>query len=445
MMAGPLTKMRAAWQAGGAKEFELGHPQQAGPGWWWMPQGAVDTRKVGTGLGNSAVTACLVVKGRAVAEAPCRVYERVEGQQEEVASHPLELLLARPNPYMTAELLWGYTVTACDSSGDAYWAKTRSASGKVVELWPIIPKYITPETRRGTLGRPEDEDKLIAYYEYRPAGHPVRIETSEIVHLRQGLDPEDHRRGLAPLKTVLREIVGDEEAGQFSASLVTNMGIPGVVLSPDDPNDQGPTPTEADAMADTWQDKFGGRNRGKPYITTGRMKPYVISFSPEQMDFKNLRRVPEERISAVLGVPAILAGLGAGLERGTYANAGQLREFFTETTVTGLWNTFAPQLTVQLLPDFDTAQNRTVQFDTADVRALQPDEDKAWTRVDAGVRGGWATVADARRAAGLEVEDQHEIFLRGLNIVEVPADGSEEDIEPAAVPTVVELEEMMTE
>lgn len=440
-MAGPFEKIRQAWQAGGLKELEVGYPSIPGRNWWYMPQGAVDTRGVGNGLGNSAVCACLIVKGRAVAEAPIRVFERVEGAEEEVSPHSIDALLARPNPYMTADLLWGYTVTACDAEGDSYWVKRRSAAGRVVELWPLLPSLVTPEDENGALARDGDQGKLIAYYEYAPDGIPVRIETFDMVHLRQGLDPANHRQGLAPLKTVLREIVGDEEAGQFSASLVTNMGIPGIILSPDDPNDQGPTPEEAEVMSDVFQSKFAGRNRGRPYIPTGRMKPHVVSFSPEQMDFKNLRRVPEERISAVLGVPAILAGLGAGLDRATYSNAGELREFFTETTVTGLWKLFQQQLSIQLLPDFDTSPNRSLRFDTSDVRALQPDEDKAWSRVDAGVRGGWATVADARRAAGLEVEPQHEIFLRPLNTVEVPADGQPAD--EGSVPTVDELEEMI--
>lgn len=441
-MAGPITKLREAWTAGGVKELEAGHPDPPGRGWWYIPQASVDTRGVRDGLGNSAVTACLRVKGQGLSEAPIRVYDRVEGQDEEIPGHPLEQLLAQPNPLMVGELLWGYTVTACDATGDAYWAKVRSAAGRVVQLWPLIPSYVTPEDENGRLAQAGDEGKLIAYYEYSPNGKPTRIEPSEIIHLRTGLDPDNHRRGVAPLKTVLREVVGDEEAGQFAAALVSNMGIPGVALIPDEPGDPGPSPEDAEAMADVFQSKFSGRNRGRPWIPSARMKPHIISFTPEQMDFKTVRRVPEERISAVLGVPAILAQLGAGLDRAINANARELREFFTESTLSPLWRIFGAQLTVQLLPDFDPATSRRAGFDTSEVRALAQDEDAIWKRVDAGVKGGWATVADARRAAGLDTDPTHDVFLRALNQVEVPADQPRSPNGETA-PTAEELEEMI--
>ena len=76
--------------------------------------------------------------------------------------------------------------------------------------------------------------------------------------------------------------------------------------------------------------KVSGRNKGKPLVISGQMQVERLSFSPQDLDIGLLRRVPEESISAVLGVPAILAGLGAGLENATYSNARELREFFTE-------------------------------------------------------------------------------------------------------------------
>ena len=53
--------------------------------------------------------------------------------------------------------------------------------------------------------------------------------------------------------------------------------------------------------------------RGKPHVSTAPIRIEQFGFSPEQMSLKDLRRLPEERISALLGIPAIVAGLGAGL------------------------------------------------------------------------------------------------------------------------------------
>jgi len=54
-------------------------------------------------------------------------------------------------------------------------------------------------------------------------------------------------------------------------------------------------------------------------------------------------------VSAVLGVPAILAGLGAGLDAATYNNTRELREFFTEQKMIPLWSAVADELTHQII------------------------------------------------------------------------------------------------
>ena len=126
----------------------------------------------------------------------------------------------------------------------------------------------------------------------------------------------------------LREIYGDESAGQMATALLANSGVPSVLITPKD--DYGLTETEAEQISRTYQQKVGGKNKGKPLILSGSMNVEKLAFSPKDLDIGALRRVPEERISAVLGVPAILAGLGAGLDRATYNNTSELREFFTE-------------------------------------------------------------------------------------------------------------------
>ncbi len=280
----------------------------------------------------------------------------------------------------------------------------------------------------------------ITHYEYTTSGRPVRIELADIVPFRTALDPDDHRKGFAPLKTALREVMTDEEANLFTAALVKNTGIPGVVLSPDDDTSIGIGETAAEEIVETWKAKFSGARRGEPFVPFRKMKVQTVAFSPEQMQFSSVVRIPEERISAVLGVPALLAGLGAGLERATYSNARSLREFFTETTLAPLWRIYAAQLSRSLLPDFDTRVDRRIRFDTTDVRALQEDQNDLWKRVGGAVRDGFATVADARRTVGLDVDESHDVFLRGLNVVEVPVEGEPEE-EP--VPTADELEELI--
>ena len=140
-----------------------------------------------------------------------------------------------------------------------------------------------------------------------------------------------------------------------------------------------------------------------------------LSFSPKDLDIGALRQVPEERVSAVLGVPAILAGLGAGLKHATYSNAKELREFFTESKLIPLWKMVAEELTQQiLLPDYESSQVAYAEYDFSLVRALQTDHNELFERMNVGVEGGWVTVGEARQAVGLPTDESQNYYLKPM-------------------------------
>ena len=376
-------------------------------------------KEIGDGSGNSAVTACLNVLATSFAEPQLQVVKRDQtfGDREVDYKHPLAELLRRPNPFMSHNLLSHYIVLALNTNGDSFLYKNRNKQGKVVELIPLMPHLVEV---RG------NEQQLITHYEYYTYGKGefVKIDVKDMVHIRQGIDPNDHRRGHAPLKSVLREILGDESAGQFTTALLNNMAVPGVVLTPRSDGYGGPTKEEAEAISAMYKEKFGGANRGAPMVLSGAMNVEVVSFTPDQMKLAELRRIPEERVSAVLGVPAILAGLGAGLNSATYNNTKELKEFFTEQKLVPMWRTVANELTHQLLiPDFGD-NGKMCDYDIQSVRALQTDVDNLYKRVNMGVSGGWITIGEARQVVGLDVDERHAVYLRPLNMIQVDADGN---------------------
>ena len=92
-----------------------------------------------------------------------------------------------------------------------------------------------------------------------PAHHPIRVaertamidqltdgrlevgtgRSNAYEQIGQGIDPNNTRKGLSPLASLYREIFTDDEAANMTASLMRNIGVPGVVLSP--ANTSGPT------------------------------------------------------------------------------------------------------------------------------------------------------------------------------------------------------------
>jgi HK97 family phage portal protein len=369
---------------------------------------------------SSAVAAVVLWFARNFPEAPPALWavDPGNGEEEQSHAHGLLRLLQRPNQHYTGPILWWATTIDWMVNGEAYWIVVPNRGGTPVELW------WTPSWQMKPRGSETDPGTFIDHYEYSVDGAPYRLDPKYVVHFRYGLDPENPRRGRSPLSSVLREVFTDNEAADFTASLLRNMGIPGLLVSPHQAVELSDEEAEATKVA--LMDKFAGEKRGEPLVMTKATEVKQFGFSPEQLLLRELRRIPEERVSAVTGIPAVVAGLGAGLERSTFTNMAEAREAAYENGLIPSQKILGEDVRFQLLPLF--GENPYVWrfgFDLSKVRVLQEDLYRLAQRHAMGVRDGIEMVAEARRALGLEVEeDRDNVFLRQASQVQVPADGS---------------------
>lgn len=374
-------------------------------------------KDVGDGTGSSTVMAPLLWIARTFPEAPPMLWRQFpDGHEEPERAHPMLRLLQRPNEHFSGAILWMATLMDWYVDGNAYWLKVRSNAGMTAELWWVPSWLIEP---KGT------ESEFVTHYEYRPGMETVKLPIDDVVHFRFGMDGDDPRKGRSPLKSVLREVFTDDEAASFTASLLRNMGVPGLILSPD--SDSSPSDEDVKAMKAYVTASVGGDKRGETLVLKGRTKVDQFGFSPEQMLLKELRRIPEERVSAVLGVPAIVAGLGAGLDRSTFTNYTEARQAAYEQTLIPTQRILSEDIRFQLLTDWESDPwGWRCGFDLSNVRILQDDQDKLATRLNVGVAGGWIKRSEARRAMGHTVaaDKSDDVYLIPLNVAEVPADGS---------------------
>lgn len=381
-------------------------------------------RAVGDGRTNSIISACTKWMARTFPEAAVQVQDRTEaGKWTPVATHPMVDLIEMPNEFYSGVTLWMATISDLHISGDAYWLIESSRNGRPVRLWYTPSYLLTPRWDKSG-------STFISHYDYRPSFglEPQRIETRDVVHLRFDLDPET-RRGRSPVSDVIREAYTDDEAALFTASLLKNLGIPGVIITPGD-NDVEIDEESAEAAKTDWLNKFGGENRGEPLIMGSPAKVQILSFSPEQMNLRDLRQIPEERITAALGTPAMIVGLGAGLDRSTYNNIAEAREAVYENTILPLHRMIGADLRTQLLSRFEgqsRIKRRRVGFDTSQVRVLQEDRQRLAQEIRVLTASGVITVRDAKmrlNEAGYNLtidEVADDVYIRQLSTIEVPA------------------------
>ena len=374
-------------------------------------------RELGDGTSSDIVMSNVHWLMTTVNEPPVMLYRRnAERAYQPVDTHPVLDLLESPNPHYDAGILLSATELSYIVDGNAYWVIIRSAAGRPVELWWAPHWMIEP---RWAL----DGSDYISYYQYRTGAEPIRLDPEDVVHFRFGLDPDNQRKGLSRLKAVMRELFTDAEAANWTAALLRNGGVPGVVISPD-PQSEGPvSPDDLKATQDYVNDRYTGDNRGSPLVIGGATKVQMFGYNPQQMNLKDMRRLPEERGCAAIGMPPIISGFGAGLDRATYANYQEAERVVYRANLSPTWRSWGMTIRRQLLNQFEPDIGPyMVGFDTSEISALQEDKTVFVTRMLSELNGGGITLAEYREATGWPVEDNFKVFIRPLNVVEIPVD-----------------------
>ncbi|MCH7552493.1 MAG: phage portal protein [Chloroflexi bacterium] len=244
---------------------------------------------------SSIIMASVNWIARTFPEAPPMMWAKdSKGSLEAVTDHPLVSLLRRPNAFYSGSVLWMATLLSFVLDGNAYWIKVRNAVDGPIELWYQPHWLISPKWPVGTT------TEYITHYEYMTSTGLKRAETSDVVHFRFGLDPNNVRLGLSPLKALFRELWTDEEASNFTATLLRNQGVPGLIISPDGEMAVAPSRDEIKEAQAFFDQRTTGDHRGRSMFMMGPTKVDQFGFNPEQMSLALLRQIPEERVTAVV-------------------------------------------------------------------------------------------------------------------------------------------------
>lgn len=351
---------------------------------------------------SSAIMCCLQWIIRVWPESPLAVYQdNEEGKPSIIPQHPLAELVANPNPDYSSGALWAATLLSLNLDGNAYWWINRSRLGEPVQLYYLPHFAVSPRW-------PQNGREFISHYEYNVDGRTTRIEKEELIHFRYGLNPSNMRLGMSPVRSVLREVFTDNEAALYSATILKNMGAVPALISPDPAVFKESAAVinreQAEQLKDQWQRRTTGDERGKPLVQSVPVKVQGgqdFAFSPEQLAIREVRKIPEERVSAAFGIPAVVVGLGAGLDRSTYNNVKEAREQAYESNIIPTHTLIAQELDRRLLPEWTDDPKVATGFDLSRVRVLSEDEDQLMVRAVLGWEKGIGTRGEMRALAGL--------------------------------------------
>lgn len=393
--------------------------------------------EVGEGLTSSVFMSPVKWLQRTFPEAPFEVLRVGTEEDEEVFGHPLTQLLRRPNAYYTGNALWSATIFSW-IHGNGYWVKLRTprtntpwysnTTGEVLELWYVPHWLIEPKF-------PRDNSVFISHYLYSAGGgtKPVEVAPENVVHFRNGIDPRNPRKGLSLIESEVREMFTDAEAANYAASILKNMGVPGLVISPKHiPGvDIEVSPEARDALKAEVKETLTGDKRGDPLVTSGPTEVVPFGFDPKSMDVQAIRSGNESRLCAALGIPAAVVGFVSGMEQTKVgATMLSLKRLAWEGCIIPMQNSFSEAVEMGLLPEFEAKpENFRCWFNYSDVPAMQENMLETARAIDLAVRGGWVMVSTGQKKLGVDVDPAQNVYLRRVDTVEVP-EGTIRENEP---------------
>jgi len=347
-----------------------------------------------------------------------------DGQIETVADHPILQLLAQPTPNVPPSLVWSWILPDYQLLGNAYFRKVR-VSGRVVGLQYLAADMMRPVGNK--------VNPLIKY-QYTVDGTSYDIPLEDMIHIRYGRDPQDSRFGRSPITSVLREIATDNVAASAAFGMVRNGGMPSIMVGPDYKGGvEDLSEDDARQTKRKLQQDFTGDNAGSVLVMTGPFKVEQVSHKPSEMAFDEIRRKPEERVCAALGLNPLVLQLGSGLERATYSNLEQATRSAWTDGMIPLMRQMAEALTIALLPDYEETQpGDYLEFDVSNVPSLQADLNEDAERAERLYKAGIVDLATAKRVAGVTPSDDDEGYYHPTAVpVQI---GGQELLVPDAAP-----------
>ena len=229
-------------------------------------------------------------------------------------------LWRRPNKWYGRRTMEKAIGLSLKVDGNAYIYKKRDDRGRLIELWWIPHFRILPTW-------PSDGSEYIDGFRVWLDTAVYDLPPEDIIHIRDGIDPRNERLGLAALRASLREVVTINYEGSYTAGILKNGGVPGVILSPviNDVTAKHVrnTPEAAERYKERFHEEFGidQDKAGSVLITNTPYEVKAVGFSPEQMTLDKLPQTAVGRISAALGVAPMSMGLPDPQK--TYANLSE--------------------------------------------------------------------------------------------------------------------------
>lgn len=322
------------------------------------------------------VYACVEKRFKAAVSVPYRVWVR-DGKDlvslddlPDPAGEELQFLLDNVNGVdMTGSEFRGYTQASRAVWGGCGWKKVRGRiSGRTKELYWLPAPDMHAQS---------DDGRTVRVWRYTPnRGSQEEIVAKDVVLFR-AFNMSSRLDFLSPLSSARYDVQTNRAAAMTTAATLQNRGVPEGYWKAQ----QGVEVTSQDqsAIRRFIRQLRGPRNAGKSLVSPD-IEYKALALNPKDAEWLAGRKVSRMMVSAVLGVPLLVAGDDD--KASVYANFRDAHVAFWRGTMVDELNGDVDVLNNWLLPEFDPSRKRLVIVpDFSAVEALKPtyaEEVTAW-------------------------------------------------------------------
>ena len=263
---------------------------------------------------------------------PLKVY-RLQGERRVgIENHPLEQLLACPNPLTSRFELIEQTLGALELHGNAYWLLVGDERGLPREIWTLRPDRMSVVP---------DAAKVVAGYLYQLDGQTIPLSAIEVLHFKRW-HPGSDFYGLSPISAARNAVLSDRHMSDWNRhTFGKDSGVPaGIVNIRDFISD-----ADFERMKKEWRSNYGGTARRTAFLRGGAVEWQHIGLSHTDLDFLQGRRAQRDEILNIFGIP-----VGLVSENATEANAKVAERQFVERTLYPKLVRLAEKISAELLP-----------------------------------------------------------------------------------------------
>ena len=294
--------------------------------------------------------------------APLKVYRLTGEERVGIDNHPLEQLLANPNPLTSRFELFEQTLGSLELHGNAYWYLAGDAQGRPREIWVLRPDRMTVVPDRQT---------VVRGYLYAIDGQMIPLDALEVVHFRRWHPGNDYY-GLSPISAARAAVLSDKHMADWNRNTFgQDKGVPaGIVNIQEFISD-----TDFERIKREWRNSYGGAARKTAFLRGGSIEWQNMGLSHTDLDFLGGRRAQRDEILNIFGIPVALVS-----ENATEANAKVAERLFIERALWPKLVRIAQKITGELLPfygadlvaEYDDIRPTDTEARLAEIRTAYP-------------------------------------------------------------------------